>query len=378
MSSARPSRVFIVAGGTGGHLYPGVAVAQALRHLPEGQRPEVQFVVRRGDLGRDVLSREGFPSIEISGAGFPRRLGLKTLKFPLTFLSSLREASSVIQSEKPDLVLGMGGYLSFSVLWAAARAGVSTLIHEQNVVPGMANRLLGKMVDSVAVSFPESLKSFPSKKTWVSGLPVRAGIHPGSPEDARRAMGLSESLPTFLLFGGSLGAKRLNDVFLETWKGLLKKHYAFQVIHVTGSRDFETFQPLFTKEGIPGQVMAYCHDMPRAYAAADLVISRSGASTIAELLATRRPAVLIPYPHATNDHQWFNAQMLTRRGQAEATREAELTAERMIMRLGELLRLPESLRAWKTSAAAAPTTDKPAADVLAGYISGKLVKSNRS
>jgi UDP-N-acetylglucosamine--N-acetylmuramyl-(pentapeptide) pyrophosphoryl-undecaprenol N-acetylglucosamine transferase len=346
----KPIKILIVAGGTGGHLYPGIAVAQALWRAPVpdgGHRPDIRFVVRRGDLGKDILAREGFQVLEISGQGLPRQWNAATLKFPRTFYQSWRETFALLDQEQPDAVLGMGGYLSFPVLSAAVWRKIPTLIHEQNAVPGVANRLLARWVDSVAVSFPGSESYFPKQKVWLSGLPVRLAVQPASPAEARAQLGFKKEGIVFFAFGGSLGAHYLNTVLLEVWKRLLAMGKEFEVLHITGPRDFPSFESAFRESGIPGQALAYCHDMPHAYAAADLVISRSGASTIAELAAVQRPAILIPYPHATNDHQWANAQVLVRGGVAEALRESQLSVDGLLARLLSLINDPEKLSSWK-------------------------------
>ncbi len=168
--------------------------------------------------------------------------------------------------------------MSFSVLWSAARRGIPTMIHEQNAFAGMANRFLASWVDSVAVSFPESTDFFPAGKTWVSGLPVRMTLHTVDPHAARASFGLDRERVTFLAFGGSLGAHHLNEIFLDAWKGLVAQRLPFQVLHITGPRDFPTFETRFKENAISGGVLPYCHDMPSAYAAADLVLWVTDAS----------------------------------------------------------------------------------------------------
>ena len=345
-----PPRILIVAGGTGGHLYPGIAVAQALWRAPlsEGQRrPEIRFVVRRGDLGREILQREGFDVREIAGQGLPRRLSPTLFKFPAAFLNSCRETFALLDEEKPDFVLGMGGYLSFPVLLAATWKRIPTLIHEQNAFPGLANRLLGRWVHSIAVSFPGSDSFFPKRKTWLSGLPVRLTLKAIEPALARETLGLKKNCLTFLAFGGSLGAHRLNEILLDVWQRLVAAGKPFQVLHISGPRDFAVFETAFKEAKIPGKLLSYCHDMPSAYAAADIVIARSGASTIAELTTIGRPAILIPYPYATNDHQWFNAQVLVQKGCAEAIREKDLRADVLAQRLQHFIDDAPALLSWQ-------------------------------
>lgn len=365
--------LWVVAGGTGGHLYPGIAVAQTLRDRAEqwNARWFTRFIVKEGDYGRDALLREGFDVVEIRGQALPRQLSTAAWRFPWMLRRSWQDADALLGKGQPDLVLGMGGYLSFSVLWAAAARRIPTLIHEQNAVPGVANRVLSWRVQSVAVSFPDSAVRFPRRKVWVSGLPVRS-FAKISPESARTALGLDPDLPTFLLFGGSLGASRLNEVFIGVWKKLQERGMRFQVLHVAGRRTFSQFEEPFRQTGVRGRLVDYCHDMANAYGAADLVISRAGASTVAELAAMERPSILIPYPHATADHQWFNAQILARRGMAVVLREEQLEENAMAGRLSECLQ-PGRLRDWRERCAWGELSafSRDAAVTLAKYVVNK-------
>ena len=331
MGGAEGPLVLIVAGGTGGHLYPGIAVAQALvrKSLAAGTPIRVAFVVRSGDLGREILQREGFEVHDLPGQGFPRELSFKVFTFPVKLFQGFKGALDLIQSVRPDLVLGMGGYLSFPVLLAAKWRGARTMIHEQNMVPGLANKILGRTVDSVAASFPESVPHFPALKTWVAGLPIRDDMRPGDASQARARLGLSPDLQTLLIFGGSLGAHRLNQIVVETWRRLGRQADSWQVIHITGRADEALMIEAYRGLGLASKILPYSHEMPVLYAAADLVICRSGASTVAELLAVRRRAVLIPFPYATGNHQFFNAQVLEKRGRGSIILEKDLTPARL-------------------------------------------------
>jgi UDP-N-acetylglucosamine--N-acetylmuramyl-(pentapeptide) pyrophosphoryl-undecaprenol N-acetylglucosamine transferase len=313
-------KIFIVAGGTGGHLYPGVALARAL----VGQH--VTFVVRRGDLGKEILNREGFQVEEIAGQGLPRALSWKMFTFPFNFITGCLEAMALLLRHRPDWVVGMGGYLSVPMILTARLFGIRTLLHEQNVFPGLANRILSRVATSVAMSFPESHSYFPKSKSWISGLPIRPEIGQTDQTTGRRAFGLELERTTYLVFGGSLGAQRINTLMTEVWPLLLGKGLRFQVLHVAGRNDHERVKTFYQHVSFPAQVLPYCHDMASAYAAADIVISRAGASTVAELLVSKRRALLIPYPHATNNHQVFNAKILEKSGLGKMMLEKGLTA----------------------------------------------------
>src|SRR5579872_1381165 len=327
---AKARLVMIVAGGTGGHLYPGIAVAQALvrKSISTATPIRIAFVVRSGDLGRDILQREGFDVHDLPGQGFPRKLSFNGFMFPIRFFQGFKAALDLTRLTKPDFVLGMGGYLSFPVLLAAKWRGIRTMVHEQNMLPGLANKGLSRIVDSVAVSFPESVKHFPPSRTWGARLPIREAIRPEEATQARGRLGLSPHLRALLVFGGSQGAHRLNQVIVESWKLLGRQMDLWQVLHIAGRADEAALIEAYRSLGLASRVLAYSHDMATLYAAADLVICRSGASTVAELLAVQRRAILIPFPHATADHQFFNAQVLQKRGLASIVLEKELTPER--------------------------------------------------
>jgi UDP-N-acetylglucosamine--N-acetylmuramyl-(pentapeptide) pyrophosphoryl-undecaprenol N-acetylglucosamine transferase len=305
--------ILIVAAGTGGHLYPGMALARAIRiQDPEAR---VVFAVRRGDMGRKLLEREKFEVREFSGQGFPRSFSWKLFTFPFSLCAGFLEARSVLRELKPQVVVGMGGYLSFPLLLAARRAGIRTLIHEQNVLPGLANRLLGRKVDAVAVSFSGSRKRFKNSNVLVSGLPVRSEIGKLSSAEGREHLGLAPGRFTVLVFGGSLGASSVNDAVIKAWNALPECR-EWQVVHITGSRGAQATASAYKSLPIKAVVMPYCHDMAAAYAAADVVVSRSGASTVAELSIVRKPAVLVPYPFASENHQALNAETLVLPGAA--------------------------------------------------------------
>ncbi len=316
-------KILIVAGGTGGHLYPGIALARAL------VGHEVIFAVRRGDLGREILVKEGFAVEEMTGQGLPRALSIRIFTFPFKFLWGWIESAWLLKRIHPDQLVGMGGYLSVPLVMTAHLLGIKTLLHEQNVFPGLANRFLSRFADSVAVSFPASADHFKDKKVWVSGLPIRPEIGQIDQTTGRRNFGLGMEVPTFLIFGGSLGAQRLNNVVMEAWPLLLKKGLVFQVLHITGTKDFERVEKLYRGLSFGAKVLPYCHQMADAYAAADAVVCRAGASTVAELLAVKRQALLVPYPHASNNHQLFNAEVIQKAGLGQVVLDADLNASNL-------------------------------------------------
>ncbi len=360
--------ILIVAAGTGGHLYPGIAVARAVRTREGDAR--VVFAVRQGDMGKALLEREGFEVAELPGQGMPRSLSPKLLTFPFKVAGGFGRAWNLLKDLKPHRVVGMGGYLSFPVLTAARLQGIPTLIHEQNVFPGLTNRSLAKLVRSVAVSFPAAAENFPKTKTWVSGLPIRPEIGQGNAKEARKRFDLDENRLTFLVFGGSQGAQYLNETVIKAWENLVDLSSQFQVFHVTGEANYKSICISYEGRSVAVKVVPYCHQMADAYAAADFVICRAGASTIAELVVARRPALLVPYPYATDNHQLYNAEVLLKAAASEVMLENELDPAKLAKRLRRYIEHPEAIgdlhRRLEALSAEAPHA--AAADTLAKFI----------
>lgn len=329
--------VIIAAGGTGGHLYPGIALARELR--ARGMDPV--FVVRKNDAGEEILARENLRFVEIPVIGMPRTISPRLLRFAWFQLEGFIRTRKILQEMKPVAIAGMGGYISFPVVLTGRLLGIPTLIHEQNAIPGLANRVLSRVASRVAVSFPESVKHFPADRTVVTGNPVRRELFEGSLDDSFRNLGLSEDKFTVLIFGGSQGASRINSVAVNSFALLADLKDRLQYLHITGKKDFEAIETEYRRNGIPGAIMPYLHTIGEAYRAADLIVCRAGATTIAELEMLGKPAILIPFPFATANHQECNAKTLVARGKAVMISEKKLDA-------GALAgAIRERLSAWK-------------------------------
>ncbi len=318
-------KVLIAAGGTGGHFFPGLAIAKEL--LAQGD--EVAFVVRKKDYVILLLKREQIPYFEIFGGGVNRGLGWETIaslgKLMLGFFQSL----VLIVRYRPQAFLAMGGYLSVPPALVAKMAGCRIVLHEQNVKPGMANRLLGRLADVVAVSFPDSQTYFPHKSV-MTGNPIRSEFSRlDHPRDIRKQWGLEKDMFTLLVFGGSLGAHHLNEIVVDAARRWKRGKTPIQLIHLTGIKDEPWVKSIYDSAGIPAYVAGFCHDMVQAYAAADFVIARAGASTISELMVVQKPSLLVPYPYASDNHQVFNAEVLVQAQAAFMIQERDLNAERL-------------------------------------------------
>lgn len=314
--------IVIAAGGTGGHLYPGIALARELRD--RGMEPV--FVVRQNDAGEEILARENLRFVEIPVIGMPRSVGPRLLRFAWYQLKGFARTWKLLKELRPQAVAGMGGYISFPVIVTGRFLGIPTLIHEQNVIPGLANRVLSRIARRVAVSFPEAAKHFPRGKTVVTGNPVRRELFNAVFDDACRNLGLAPDRFTILVFGGSQGASRINSVTVNSYALLADLKDRLQYLHITGKKDFDAIEEAYRRNGIPGTVLPYLHTIGDAYCVADMIVCRSGATTIAELELLGKPALLIPFPYATANHQEFNAATLVARGRAVMIREAALDA----------------------------------------------------
>lgn len=328
-------RVLIAAGGTGGHLFPGVAVAKILRD--RGHR--VHFVVKQDRDSQAFLAREGFPSSAFHFEGLPRKISPRLFTFPFWAAAAFLSARRILRREEPDVFLGMGGYLSVPVGLAALFRGVRMVLHEQNVRAGLANRFLSRWACAVAVSF-DSTEGLSSRagKTVVTGLPLRPHLVPHDPSEARRTLGLAPDAFTLLVFGGSQGARSLNARFLEAVPLLARERPHWQYIHLTGPADEERAQNVYADLSRTAFVQGFCPEMATVYSAADFVVARSGANTVMEIQRMGRPALLVPFPHATDDHQTANARFLEQTGQARVLNETDCSTENLV---DVLTHLPE-------------------------------------
>jgi len=330
-----PKKKFVLAGGgTGGHIYPAIAIASGIkRDFPDA---EIVFVGTDRGLEKDLVPKAGFNLKKIRVKGFNRKLSFDTLSsIKELFLGSL-DSIKILRQIKPDLVIGTGGYVAGPVIFFAALLGIPAIIHEQNVRPGVTNRFLSKFADKVIISFRDSKKYFPPNKTLLAGNPVRAEIAMGNKAEALKAYGLRSGIPVVLCFGGSQGAARLNDAMVYVIEEAAHNKM-FQVILVTGQKHYDKYTQLLENKGIDTgvsgniKIKPYIYDMQNAYAASDLVIARAGAITVSEIILCGKPAILIPYPKAAGHHQDYNANFLEKNGAALVLADKDLTGERLLM-----------------------------------------------
>ena len=341
-------KVLIAGGGTGGHVYPGIAVAEELRRIRRGS--EVVFVGGRRGLEATAVPDAGFRIRFIATRGFPRRAWWRWPGALFMNLIGFVQALWVVIAERPDVVLGTGGYVSGPVALAAWMLRKPLLLQEQNSIPGLANRWLARIADEVHLSFVEARSYFARKDNLkVSGNPIRAHILSGDRTVATQEFGLTPGRPTVFIFGGSRGAKRINEAALDAMRRL-KGRVDVQFILQTGREEYAAAKQAVEAEQLPARVRPFVNRIHLAYAVADLVVCRSGAMTLAEIAACGTPAILIPYPHAAHDHQVVNAQNLVDRGAAAMIFDRDLTGERLANEIAQWLADRQGLKRMSANA----------------------------
>lgn len=359
----RGMAVIVAGGGTGGHLYPGIAVARELQRLVDAR---VTFAGTEAGIESRVVPREGFELDVIRSAGLKGKSIVKRLLGLCLVPIGLADAMAILRRRAPQVVIGVGGYSSGPVVLAAVLRGIPTLVMEQNAVPGFTNRTLARYVRKAAVTWPETTRYF-GEKAFVSGNPVRAEFlqqmegtnaaaeHDGGTRPAR-----------VLIFGGSQGAHAINVAMVAAAPELVRRIPGLQIVHQTGAADRDLVDESYRRAGIEARVESFLYAMDREMTAADLVVCRAGATTLAELAAAGKPAVLIPLPTATDDHQRKNAEATARAGAAVVLEQASLTGESLATEIVRLLEDPGLCERMSASAHALAKPD--AARVIAEHV----------
>jgi UDP-N-acetylglucosamine--N-acetylmuramyl-(pentapeptide) pyrophosphoryl-undecaprenol N-acetylglucosamine transferase len=308
-------RVILAGGGTGGHVIPALAIAQQLKKEFDA---DLLFIGTPRGMENRLVPAAGF-ELKLVQVGALNRVSLATrLRTMVDLPRAVMAASGMLADFRADVVIGVGGYASGPAMGAAILRRVPTIAFEPNVVPGFANRLVARWVSAAAVQFEQTGKFF--REYQVTGVPVRPAFFEIAPRAA------SASPPTLLVFGGSQGAHAINQAVLASLPMLREKMPELHIIHQTGERDYNDARAAYEKAGIDAEVSAFITDMPAVFARADLLVCRSGASTVGEVTAAGKPAIFIPFPRAADDHQKVNAQALVNSGAAALLEEADLTA----------------------------------------------------
>lgn len=356
-------KVVIAGGGTGGHLYPGIALAETFKRFDPGSR--ALFIGTAQGMEAKLLPEKGFSFKAIAAKGFiGKGIGARVRSLSLAPVG-LIQSVLILRRFSPDLVIGIGGYAAGPVLLAAVLLGIRRMIVEPNLVPGLANRLIAPYVDLAVIAFEESRAYLGAKKMRVCGVPVRPEIV-GAGERSGSSQGVPAGAKRLLILGGSQGARSINRAMMEALPTIEKENPMLQIVHQTGKRDWEEVRAAYGRTGLSARVEPFIHDIASVYAAADLVVSRAGAGTLSELAAVGRPSLLIPYPLATA-HQEKNAAAFVSSGAAEMLLDRDLSGARMAERILSLLSDPALLK--EMGAAAGRRGHPRAAEeiVRAGY-----------
>ncbi|MBS1689410.1 MAG: undecaprenyldiphospho-muramoylpentapeptide beta-N-acetylglucosaminyltransferase [Bacteroidetes bacterium] len=327
-------RVIIAGGGTGGHIFPAVAIGHALQRLQPGT--QLLFVGAKGKMEMEKVPQEGFEIVGLDIAGFNRSNIFKNILLPIKLMRSLSDAKNILKRFKPNAVVGVGGYASFPILKAAQQMNIPTLIQEQNSFAGKSNQILGKKAKAICVAYENMDKFFPHDKLVVTGNPVRKNISQMniSREEGQVWLGLNPDRKTILIVGGSLGAKSINESIDAHLEEIIAENV--QLIWQTGKPYYQQANQRAVAFSDKVKVYEFIKEMDYAYAAADIVISRAGALAIAELCIAAKPVVFVPYPYAAEDHQTSNAVALVERNAALMVKDNEVRQE-LVKKLKHLL-----------------------------------------
>ncbi len=331
-------KVIITGGGTGGHIYPAIAIAKGLQNRL-GQT-EILYVGAKGGMEEELAHLEGYEFLGIDVAGLDRSSILRSARSVVKSCFGYFQAREIIKNYKPQLVIGTGGYVCGPVVLAAALGNIPTVVHEQNALPGLSIKILARYVDAICLTFEEAGKylSYPGK-IFVTGLPVRPKFLAAEKTTAQARLGLVPDKKTVLITGGSQGSRVINQATAGIWQCLCVLDC--QIIHITGPKLFEETLEEAKKQGLDQKeslhILPYLHEMQDALAAADIIVGRAGASFLAEVMAVGRASILVPYPYAAGNHQMYNALAMERLGAAEIIAQKDLNSEKLLVAVKKIL-----------------------------------------
>lgn len=335
-------KVLIAGGGTAGHINPGISIAKHI--VQKNSDAEILFAGTEKGLEKKLVPLEGFKLELISVKGFKRSLSLENLITVKELMKGLYQAVRIIRSFNPDIVIGTGGYVCGPVVMMASMMKKSTLIHEQNVFPGLTNRILSRFVDRIAISFKDSVKYFKSKEKLVlTGNPVRPEMLNSDKQSARRKLAMPQDMPLVVIVGGSRGAGKINDSTVEMLLGEYRNEDC-RIIFATGEAQYEKVAGQLNAKELPSvEVVPYIYNASEVYSAADLVVCRAGAITVSELQVMGIPSIIIPSPNVTANHQEYNARALERDGGAVVILDKDLNGVLLYHQMRDLLEDREQL-----------------------------------
>lgn len=318
-------RVIVTGGGTGGHIYPALALIKEIKKM--NPKADFLYVGTENGLESEIVPRANIPFQTIKISGFKRKISLHNVRTVWRFLRGMKRARKIISSYQADIVVGTGGYVAGPVVYAAAKMGLPTIVHEQNSVPGLTNKFLSRYVDRVAVSFEDSARYFPKEKVVVTGNPRASEVVGETFRNPLEEIGFSPKKKTVVIVGGSRGARPINEAFIEALPYVKEKDWQF--LYITGSIHYDKIILEVEEVGNPENVVIkpFIHDMPAVLRHSDLIVARSGATTLAEITALGLPAILIPSPYVTNNHQEKNAKALSEKNAALLRKESEINGK---------------------------------------------------
>ncbi|GAA3021561.1 undecaprenyldiphospho-muramoylpentapeptide beta-N-acetylglucosaminyltransferase [Tetragenococcus solitarius] len=329
-------RVLVTGGGTGGHIYPALAFINYVKKV----EPDSSFLYVGANRGMEnkILPQTDIPFLTLEIQGFKRKLTFENFKTIQLFLKSIRQAKKIIRKFHPDVVIGTGGYVSGAVVYAAAKLNIPTVVHEQNSVPGITNKFLARYVDKIGIAFEDAAEYFPKNKTILVGNPRAQEVVGIKRSNLLRQFNLNPEKKTVLIFGGSQGALKINQAVVAAIPEFAKKDY--QVLYASGERYYEEINDTIgmTKDAFANiSIQPYIKNMTEVMVNCDLLVGRAGATSIAEFTGLGLPAVLIPSPYVTNDHQTKNARSLSKEGAAKMIKDDQLTAENLVATVDEIM-----------------------------------------
>jgi UDP-N-acetylglucosamine--N-acetylmuramyl-(pentapeptide) pyrophosphoryl-undecaprenol N-acetylglucosamine transferase len=341
-------KIVVSGGGTGGHIYPALALIREIQK--ENSKAEFLYIGTQNGLESTLVPREGIPFKSIHITGFKRKLSLDNIKTVVRFITGVRDSKRMVKEFKPDIVIGTGGYVCGPVVYAASKLKIPTIVHEQNSVPGLTNKFLSRYVNKIAICFDEAKEHFPEDKVVFTGNPRASEVIGKDGIRGRLSAGLSTTMPVVLIFGGSRGARPINDAVIKSLSEMGEKPY--QVLYITGDVHYQEVKDEVELVGNPGNVIIkpFIHNMPEVLAGVDLVVSRAGATTLAEITSLGIPSILIPSPYVTNNHQEKNARSLSDHGAADLLLEKDLNSITLLQYIDRILLSKENLKEMKTKA----------------------------
>lgn len=343
-------RVVISAGGTGGHIYPALAIIKKIKEREPGS--EFLYIGTHNRMEKDIVPKLKIPFESIEIYGFQRKKIYKNVKTIQSFMAAIKRCKKLIRDFNPDVVIGVGGYVTGPVIYSAKKLGYKTFIHEQNSIAGKANTFLSKYADRIGVSFKSTMKEFPEYKTVFTGNPCSEDAIKVTPMN-KSELGLSKDKKLVLFVMGSLGSSKVNDFLMKTMMAF--NHKSYEILFVTGKSDYETLKNKKHPSNV--KMVPYIENMARIMKQTDIIVSRAGASTLSEILALQIPSILIPSPYVPNNHQYKNAMDLVHKDAAIVIEEKDLKGDILVHTIDSLLEDTKRLQVMKENMKSLGVTD---------------------